>query len=145
MSTTGLRQFDETLHVTNVWLKEIMAEFGWEDRHNAYRALRTTLHALRDRLSIELGAHLSAQLPLLVRGTFYEGWRPSDCGAGGRSAEEFLSPIADAFSEFEAVTPAEIARGVFKVMRKHITEGEMNHVLRALPAAVRDVVEPQPA
>ena len=45
------------------------------DRRSAYRALRSVLHVLRDRLTPEQAVHLGAQLPLLVRGIFYDGWR----------------------------------------------------------------------
>ena len=49
MSMTGLDVFDTTVQKTNIWLKDIMQELGWADRHKAYMGLRTTLHALRDR------------------------------------------------------------------------------------------------
>ena len=62
MSTTGLAVFDTTVQKTNVWLKGIMQELGWEDRHKAYMALYTTLHALRDRLTLEETAQFGAQL-----------------------------------------------------------------------------------
>lgn len=140
MSATGLQHFDETIHVTNVWLKEIMDELDWAERHKAYRALRTTLHALRDRLPVELGAHLSAQLPLIVRGAFYEGWKPSECGGKDRSAETFLAPVADTFDENPDDDPRAIARAVFAVLRRHVSEGEMDQVHRALPARVRDLL-----
>jgi uncharacterized protein (DUF2267 family) len=76
MSTTGLEVFDTTLQKTNEWLDEIMNGLALEDRHTAYAALRGTLHALRDRLRLEEAVHLGAQLPMLVRGFYYEGWRP---------------------------------------------------------------------
>jgi len=53
MSTTGLEVFDTTVQKTNIWLRDIMQELGWEDRHKTYVGLRTTLHALRDRLTPE--------------------------------------------------------------------------------------------
>ena len=77
MSTTGLEVFDATLHKTNSWLKELMGMLGSEDRHRAYLALRATLHALRDRLTVEEVAQLGAQLPMLIRGFYYEGWDPT--------------------------------------------------------------------
>jgi uncharacterized protein (DUF2267 family) len=49
MSLTGLEVFDETLHKTNTWLKEIEQELG-PGRRRAYQALRAVLHCLRDRL-----------------------------------------------------------------------------------------------
>ena len=77
MSATGLAVFDTTLQKTNGWLKDLMHELGWDDRHKAYLALRATLHALRDRLTVEEVAQLGAQLPMLIRGFYYEGWDPT--------------------------------------------------------------------
>jgi uncharacterized protein (DUF2267 family) len=77
MSATGLDVFDRTLQATNIWLDDIMQELGWSDRHRAYHALRAVLHALRDRLPVDDAAHFAAQLPMLIRGLFYEGWRPA--------------------------------------------------------------------
>ena len=96
MSTTGLDAFDTTLQKTAVWLKEIMAEFGSKDRHLAYLALRATLHALRDRLTVEEAVHLGAQLPMLVRGFYYEGWTPSGKPVKVKKAG-FLVAIRDCF------------------------------------------------
>ena len=70
MSATGLDVFDSTIHLTNQWLKEIMEELGWRDRLIAYRALRATLHALRNRLTVDEVAQFSAHrttLALLAR------------------------------------------------------------------------------
>ena len=51
-----------------------MGELDWENEHKAYLALRTVLHTLRDRLSVEEAVQLGAQLPMLIRGFYYEGW-----------------------------------------------------------------------
>ncbi len=45
MSTTGLAVFDETVQLTNTWLKELMQDLGWEDRQRAYLGLRLTLQS----------------------------------------------------------------------------------------------------
>jgi uncharacterized protein (DUF2267 family) len=63
------------LQQTNVWLKKMMAEHHLETRHDAYSALRAVRHAMRDRLTPEQAVHFGAQLPILVRGVYYEGWR----------------------------------------------------------------------
>ena len=141
MSASGLRQFDETLQLTNSWLKEIMFGLKTDDRAAAYRALRSTLHALRDRLSVEEGAHLAAQLPLMVKGVFYDGWKPSHCGNGDRSADAFLAPIWDVFDNDPNVDAADVARTVFSVLDQHISHGQMEQVRHALPKQVRDVLE----
>ena len=69
--------FDRTVHTTNRWLQELTGLLDGGSRHDAYVALRATLHALRDRLPIEETAELAAQLPMLVRGFYYEGWDPT--------------------------------------------------------------------
>ena len=70
MSTTGLEVFDRTVQKTNSWLHDLMQVLQWADKHKAYLALRATLHALRDRLTVDEVAQLGAQLPMLIRG-FY--------------------------------------------------------------------------
>src|SRR4051812_19750729 len=77
MSLISLEVFDTTLQKTNEWLQEIMQELATESRQEAYVVLRATLHTLRDRLPLEVTAHLGAQLPMLIRGIYYEAWRPS--------------------------------------------------------------------
>jgi hypothetical protein len=77
MSATGLEVFDKTLHTTNLWLKEIGEEIG-EERRGAYHSLGAVLRALRDRLTIDEAAQLSAQLPLLARGIYFDQWRPAE-------------------------------------------------------------------
>lgn len=51
------------------------------------------LHCLRDRLSVDQAAHLSAQLPLLVRGIYYESYHPAGKPEKVRSRAEFLEHV----------------------------------------------------
>lgn len=140
MSVTGLSKIDDTVHTTNIWLKQIMVACHWTERQDAYRALRVTLHALRDHLPIESIAHLSAQLPTLIRGLFFEGWRPGRADAPGRDLESFTQPIEAAFDKYPGVDAERVARAVFDTMRSHISDGEMHHVERALPRRVRRMI-----
>jgi uncharacterized protein (DUF2267 family) len=97
MSTTGLDVFDNTIQKANLWLKEIMQDLGWENRHKAYEGMRVTLHTLRDRLPMGEAVDLGAQLPLLIRGVYYEGWVPAATPHKERHLEAFLSPIREYF------------------------------------------------
>ena len=50
----------------------------WDDKHRAYRLLRATLHALRDRLTAHEAVQFGAQLPMFIRGFYYDGWHMRD-------------------------------------------------------------------
>ncbi len=84
---------DTSLQHTHEWLHEIGQELGFDDERAAYAALRATLHAVRDRLPAELVAHFGAELPMLVRGIYYDGWHPSAARLKAAHDEDFLDSI----------------------------------------------------
>ncbi|HET8784721.1 MAG TPA: DUF2267 domain-containing protein [Candidatus Limnocylindrales bacterium] len=139
MSVTGLEVFDATVHKTNAWLKRLMAIGGWEDRHLAYICLRATLHALRDRLTVEEVAELAAQLPMLVRGFYYEGWDPTDTPTRVRRREEFLARIQRELPPKASVDPEPAARAVFRLLSERVADGEIDEVRHVLPEDIREL------
>jgi uncharacterized protein (DUF2267 family) len=139
MSSNGLEVFDKTVQITNTWLGEIGADMAI-DRQAAWHALGTVLRAVRDRLPIGLAAHLGAQLPLLVRGAYYEQFKPTTELRAYRTADEFLDVIADGLRGIEdVVDPDEAARAVFRVLNHYIDPGQASNVREALPAEVRSL------
>jgi uncharacterized protein (DUF2267 family) len=139
MSTTGLKAFDSTVQLTNAWLNELAEEMGWRDHSRAYHALRAVLQALRDRLTVEEVAALGAQLPMLVRGFYYEGWHPSGNPQRARRKEEFMAEIGEAFRDDRAVDPEQVTRAVFRLLERHVTAGEIRGVKHLLPAELRSL------
>jgi uncharacterized protein (DUF2267 family) len=132
MSDTNVRVLDQTVHLTNQWLKDLEQDLG--DRQRSYQALRAVLHAIRDRLTADEAAHLSAQLPLLVRGVFYEGWHPAGVPVKLRQVEDFLDRIREEFPDGDADGAA---RAVFRVLNERISAGEIQDVRQMLPEGVR--------
>jgi uncharacterized protein (DUF2267 family) len=139
MSITGLEVFDSTVHQTNVWLKSIMVRLGTEDRHRAYLALRATLQALRDRLQPEMAVHLGAQLPMLVRGFYYEDWHMAGTPTRERHKEQFLAHIAAAFRNDPEVEPERVARAALATLAENIDPGQVSKVVAALPHELREL------
>ena len=93
--TTGLDVFDATVQQTNLWLKDLMARIPTTDRHYAYQLLRATLHTFRDRVGPENAVHFGAQLPMLIRGFYYEGWQPGKPQTKTRHLDDFLAAVEE--------------------------------------------------
>jgi uncharacterized protein (DUF2267 family) len=136
MTTTGLDTFDSTLQKTNLWLNDVASRLSLDNRHQAYLVLRAVLHALRDRLTVEEAAQLGAQLPMLVRGFYYEGWTPT-----GKPLKwhmpQFLTAICDSYALCGELDPERVARAVFKVLATRVSEGEIDDVKHVLPKELR--------
>jgi uncharacterized protein (DUF2267 family) len=141
MTMTGLPVFDETVHATNTWLHEITSRLGWDDRQKGYRLLRLSLHALRDRLPVAEAAQFSAQLPILLRGVFYEGWRPTRTRGRVRTIDKFLAGLRAAFSDDPEFDPEAAFREVINVMRMHVSAGEIEDMRRAMPTEIKRLWE----
>src|SRR4051812_19019641 len=131
---------ERSVHKTNEWLSELTDELG-EDRDDAWRILKGYLQVLRDRLTTDEAAQLAAQLPMVVRGGFYEGFDPSRQPVKLRTREEFLSQLAERTQLPDAGQAERAADAVTRVLERHITEGEMEEVLTQLPREVREVLQ----
>src|SRR5260370_3082215 len=123
MSIAGLDVFDRTVHTTNRWLQELMGLLDGGSRHDAYVALRATLHALRDRLPVEE--------------TAYEGWDPTGKPVRERSLEGFLAGVAVELP-IDA-DPEPVARAVFALLARRVSDGEIQDVKGVLPTAIRQL------
>lgn len=138
MSTTGLPVFDKTIQETHVWLKNLMDRLGIEDRQLAFSILRATLHAVRDRVGPESATHLGAQLPLLVRGVFYEGWKMSRPTSVERHISDFVAHVMRELPPGRISTPEDAVAGALAVIRTMMDPGEALKIIRMFPAELRD-------
>jgi uncharacterized protein (DUF2267 family) len=134
VSFTGYKTFDTTLEKTNGVLKHIEESYGWPKtrRNQSYGGLRAVLHALRDRLTVEETAHLSAQLPMLIRGIYFEGWDPSKVPVK-MHRDDFLERIREEFPYEVPGGTERLVEVVTEALRRHITEGEWQNVRAGLP------------
>jgi uncharacterized protein (DUF2267 family) len=137
MFATTVAAFDQTLQKANVWLRDIRTELWWLDSDRAYHALRAVLHALRDRLTLEEAVNLGAQLPMILRGCYYEGWRPRRAPSSERTKAKFLKHVAREFRGDPALDYEEMVRAVFATIEKHVTAGEVDDVIANMPDNLR--------
>jgi uncharacterized protein (DUF2267 family) len=144
VSATGLAAFDSTLEKTNAILKQIEQANGWpkERRIQSYHALRAVLHAVRDRLTVEEAAQLSAQLPMLVRGIYFEGWDPTRVPVK-MNREEFLARIRGEFRYSLSGGIERLFETVVQALRRHVTDGEWEDVRANLPKDLAELAGPR--
>ena len=138
MSANGLPVFDKTLQTTNIWLDQIMERIG-PDRQSAWKVLSTVLHKLRDRMPVEAAAHLGAELPLLVRGVYYDQYTPARQPTSCRTREEFVTEVAEWLQDARPVDPAEAIAAVFEVLSRNIDPGQVAKVKSILPEPIRQM------
>lgn len=140
MTNVNLEEFENTIQKTNQLLKEIEIAFRWENRGNqAYAALRSVLHALRDRLPVEEAVQLGAQLPMLVRGMYYEGWNPSQVPIK-MNKEEFLQRVREQFPFSVESGIEDVIRVVLTALRKYVSFGEAEDIVSILPKDIAGLV-----
>jgi uncharacterized protein (DUF2267 family) len=134
MVETGYSSFSTTVDKTNRFLREIEGANGWskDNRNRSYAALRAVLHTLRDRLTVDEAAQLAAQLPLLVRGIFYDGWNPSSVPIKA-GKEEFLKRIRCELPYDPDGDVEPLVRTVLDVVKRHIAPGEWEDIRCSMP------------
>jgi len=138
MSVVKQSVFRNPVAKANGWIKEISKRMKWNDEEVALKALRVVLHALRDRLTVEEAAQLSAQLPLVIRGLFLEGWKPRGTPKRDGGLNAFF---AEMDAQLPNLTPRDRKRAVqvvFDVLAHHISDGEVGDIAAVLPAEMRE-------
>ena len=116
MSAVGLESIDHTVQLTHIWINELDARLGWENKHRSYRLLRTVLQAVRDWLSVNEAAGFGAQLPELLRGIYYEHWRPATMPVKQRSKVDFIARVDSAFEADPILITSDAVTAVFELL-----------------------------
>jgi uncharacterized protein (DUF2267 family) len=137
MSALGLKIIDETVQQANIWINEVDWRAGLANKQRAYRLLRAVLQALRDHLTPDEAAQLSAQLPIFVRGVFYEGFDPSRMPARERSRAGFVAQVAALHGPGLPDDMAGAIGAVLDTLDAHVSAGEMAHVRASFTAGAR--------
>jgi len=127
-----------TVQLTQEWLKELRDNADLSDEATALSVLRAVLHELRDRLSVEEAADLSAQLPIIVRGIYFEGWVPARVPHKVRSKQKFLDEVTMRLLP-NPIAPEPAVRDVFALIAHHCDPGEISDVIGQLPADIQEL------
>ena len=141
MASNSYSVFESSMDKTNIILKDIEQAYGWpkERRNQSYAALRTVLHLLRDRLPVQESAHFAAQLPVLVRGVYYEGWDPSVVPIK-LNRDDFLYEVRAGFPFDVKGGPESVVNTVLNALRRHVTQGEWDDVKSSMPKGLTSIM-----
>lgn len=131
--------FDADIQEANVWIKSINRRINIGDPHAARHALRAVLHALRNRVGPAAAVGLAAQLPLLVRGLFFEGWRPAAPATDETTREGFFAHVTQCMGPGWLLPPDDAVAAVFHTMRVQLDAGEVAKLCKTLPRAIADL------
>jgi uncharacterized protein (DUF2267 family) len=96
-------------------------------------ALLATLHAFRDCLSRDEAVYVGAQLPVLLRGLYYEGWHPGGAHPAAKSRSGFLERIHDGVHRDPGVDAEEVARAVFALLAARLPPAQVEDAKAATP------------
>lgn len=131
MKTTAMTTIDHAPQVVHEWVNELSHELTLTESGRALRLLRVTLHTLRDILPVAEAVDMSAQLPVLLRGIFFEGWNPSAVPAGWQNKADFIARVQEEFSNEPFEKPEKAISAVFALLRRKMSSGEIEQVIHA--------------
>jgi uncharacterized protein (DUF2267 family) len=139
MSNTSITAFTHGAQQAQQWVNELDDDLNWADKGRAYRLLRSVLHTTRDFLSIEEVADLSAQLPIVIRGVFFEQWDPATAPVWKRGKQDFVAQIASEFENEPLDNVDEAIAAVFRLLDRHISQGEISQVRNSMQKSLRSL------
>lgn len=141
--STQVTVFLRTANKSQEWIKEMHHDLKWMTGDSLYHLLRAVLHSLRDQLNTNCAAHFAAQLPLLLRGAFYEGWDPQVNMRNSTTKSDFLETVKNKMSPITAPN-FDLEQGVsiaLNVIKKHISSGEMNDIIGLLNPSLKVFIQ----
>lgn len=139
MTNTTIDLYNRSIQKTAEILKKIGVELniGYEIRYSN-QVLKTVLHVLRDRMTVEEAADFASQLPILVRGIFYETWQPAKVPIK-MNKNEFLARIKNGTPIEVYSTSEEVFKVVLGVLNDFISKGEIKDVKSLFPRSLVEI------
>jgi len=135
----GIATLDGAGQQAERWIDEVDQAALTPDRQHAYRLLRATLHTLRDWMNVDQAADLGAQLPVLIRGLYYEGWNPSGTPRHPHGKQDFVDSVQSHFAKDPLPYPELEIGAVLTVLNRHVDAGQLVQMRNALPKPLREL------
>jgi uncharacterized protein (DUF2267 family) len=134
---TGIQMLDTAVKTTEEWVGAVAARLGWQDQERTYLALLAVLHALRDALPRDEAGYLGVQLPVLLRGLYFEGWHPASHIPRAKSRSTFVKRIQEGIHRDPGIDAEAVAHAVFALLAERLPPGEVENAKASTPEALR--------
>lgn len=135
---TRSHTLDAYVATAEAWLDQVREnlELGTEERGRAMHALRAGLHAIRDRLPAAEVVDLGAQLPVIIRGIYYDGWQLGNDPTRIRDRAAMIERVQHELYPDRRLDAVEVLRAVIHVLIEHVSPGEILDVISTLPRPI---------
>ena len=135
--------FANTIQKSRAFLAQIQQRLEMKNEDESYTAFRAVMTALRDRLPAWEAAKLAAHLPLLLKGAYYDSWKPAH-DLEKLHLDAFMTRIAEHYPPTADVDPPRLAHAVLGVVCEHMPKGAVEHLRATLPADLRVLIPAGP-
>ncbi len=127
----GVQQLQE-------WLKSLRDNADLIDTTEALALLRVVLHQLRDRLTVEEAVDLGQQLPVIVRGIYFERWKPHQVPEKIHTRQAFVDAVTIKLLP-RTISADRGIRDVFALLAHFCDPGEISDVIAQLPSELKEL------
>jgi uncharacterized protein (DUF2267 family) len=134
---TGIKTLNTAVETTEEWISALMARLAWHDKERTCLALLAALHALRDALPRDEAGYLGVQLPVLLRGLYFEGWHPASHLQRAKSRSAFVERIQEGVHRDPGINAEAVAHAVFALLAERLPLGEVENAKAATPEPLR--------
>lgn len=139
MTVQGLEVIDHSVHLTHEWVNELAERLDYASHRSALRLMRVVMHRIRDHLMVNEVAQLSAQLPVMIRGFFFEGWVPKLTPIKERRGEDFVAFVRSQMAQTDEYRGRDDIKCVFDLLNARISRGEVEDIRASLPEDLRAI------
>ncbi len=131
MNRQTIPGMDRAVNIAREWLLDFKSMTEIQNDDDVVGAIRAVLQALRDRLPVNEAADFGAQLPLIIRGIYFENWKPADKPLKLRTKKEFLEYVERLLTR--NLDAEKTTARVFYFLQKKISQGEIADIKRNMP------------
>jgi uncharacterized protein (DUF2267 family) len=127
----------------NLFLNQLSDELNMaENKPRTLRILKAVFHAIRNRISAEESTHFIAQLPMVLKALYVDGWKIGQKTTHRSTHQDFIEDVyqlsGGAEGAFKRKDEVErYVRAVLDSLSHYISEGEMADIAAMLPPQLR--------